>query len=347
MSIYIPLLKYRPVELSALGDLAANGRLSTKKVFPLIEVIQEKTRSNSKKEFDQDIEGLTKECGNQLFVEIIKETPRSSTTRSVIDFLMRTSNSENYALSQIERLSKLEEKIIPVVSGNRKAIDVQRFEREAIFCHERWAILGYRVAATNWDDLKETIDKYMQAGEYLLLDVEGADPTNPILNLIYDEASALCDSRYSNLIIVNDPRPQSLKNIDLVNNRPIFEINNVLATAFSTMGEAVGFGDYAGVTSAFPSTGGAISPGAVFYAGRKLNLFVGYRGLTRDICEFNRIAEEIVASQYWEKLGKEHISNCPACKKIEEFSTTSNGRNQALWKRLLIVHYICAIEESI
>ena len=56
--MYIPILKNRTVEMSVLTQLAKIGVFSDSSIFPLIELIQEKTRSNNKNTFLDDLAEL-------------------------------------------------------------------------------------------------------------------------------------------------------------------------------------------------------------------------------------------------------------------------------------------------
>lgn len=70
--MYVPILKNRTVEMSVLSQLAKLDVFNNSNVFPLIELIQEKTRTNNKNNIMDDL------------AELLSSTPQMSI---MIDFL--------------------------------------------------------------------------------------------------------------------------------------------------------------------------------------------------------------------------------------------------------------------
>ena len=73
--MYVPILKNRTVEMTVLSQLASAGVFDNTNVLPLIELIQEKTRTNNKNTIIDDL------------AEILNETPQMSI---MIDFFKST-----------------------------------------------------------------------------------------------------------------------------------------------------------------------------------------------------------------------------------------------------------------
>ena len=70
--MYIPILKNRTVEMSVLDRLARMSVFDDK-VIPLVELIQEKTRSNNKNSAIDDLLELLDEVPNMsMLVDVIK-----------------------------------------------------------------------------------------------------------------------------------------------------------------------------------------------------------------------------------------------------------------------------------
>lgn len=345
--IYVPILKYRPVEMAALKNLINCDGFHNNSVIPLIEIIQLKTRSNSKNEFDEDIDSLLKDSKMKIFVDIVKETPGKSMTRSVSEFLYESSRDEDFVFAAMSRFEEHNESIVPIISTNKKAPDEVRYLRDANRLRAKFRRLGFRVELREWDFLSAVLDVVVEANDYLLFDIGNTEPTHPILREQYFKVSEFCQSKQADFIIINDPRPKDLRNKDLENGKPIYEINNVLLDIFDqSMMRAQGFGDYGGITSSYPSTGGAISPAAVFYSVYN-NLFVGFRGETTALHEFDNIAKDIIDSDCWQGYGQNHQKNCPGCKEIYKFATEEGGHSQSVWKRITMEHYIYSVAETI
>ena len=108
-----------------------------------------------------------------------------------------------------------------------------------------------------------------------------------------------------------------------------------------------GFGDYACISAALPSTGGAISPVGIYYSNEN-NYFVAYKGRAPQLSEFpTYIAPRIIESEYWKEFSDTHHENCAGCKEIAEIvSGAKSGRNQAQWKMITMLHYIYTMFET-
>lgn len=347
--IYIPILRNRQVEFKAIEDVLSVDNRFCNCVLPLFEIIQERLRSNSKKVFIDDIAGLlTRLPSVTVFVDIVKETPRSSMAPAVTDFLIRTSRHPEYVQAQFELLPNHKERIIPVVSINERMPDVDRYANDAEYLSRIFPRIAFRIPVQQCDALLPIAHKYAKQGDFVLLDIGRAECAHP---MILEECEKLshfvrgCDLTF---VILNNPRSEELKNKDLENDAPIYEINTALETMHSSYLHADGFGDYAGINSSYPSTGGAISPAAVFYDDSR-KVFIGFRGRTTQLSEFYSIANSILSSDTWHNLSSTHKASCPGCREIRQIATaqTSSYGNQASWKRYTMEHYLYSIASSL
>ena len=79
--MYVPILKNRTIEMSVLSQLAEIGVFNSTSVLPLVELIQEKTRSNNKNTILDDLaELLNINSSMTLMIDFLK-----STTKSLLD----------------------------------------------------------------------------------------------------------------------------------------------------------------------------------------------------------------------------------------------------------------------
>lgn len=59
--MYVPVLKNRTVEMSVLSQLAGMGVFDNSNILPLVELIQERTRTNNKNTIIDDLSKLLNE----------------------------------------------------------------------------------------------------------------------------------------------------------------------------------------------------------------------------------------------------------------------------------------------
>lgn len=148
-------------------------------------------------------------------------------------------------------------------------------------------------------------------------------------------------------VIVNSNRPPDMYNKNIIDGEPIEEIDNSLLEMYKMNSYKFdGFGDYACITNVLPTSGGSISPAGIYYSIDN-NFFVGYRGKTPSLSEFQQhIAPAIYKSEYWDEYSNHHHKNCPGCNKIKLIATgKESGKSQALWKGITMSHYIFAVDE--
>ena len=193
------------------------------------------------------------------------------------------------------------------------------------------------------------IESLISSNDFLLLDIESASHMSPVFKKIYKRIADSKKQLHFTSIVVNSHRPDGLANKDMLDGEPIADIDNSLKELYSTtfMNRFDGFGDYACISAALPSTGGAISPVGIYYS-LENNYFVSYRGRAPQLSEFPQyIAPRIVSSEYWKEFSDEHHDKCPGCREIQAIiDGLKSGRNQAQWKMITMLHYIYTIYEE-
>lgn len=86
--MYVPILKNRTIEMSVLSQLAEIGVFNSTSVLPLVELIQEKTRSNNKNTILDDLaELLNVNSSMTLMIDFLKSTKLNSTTDAVRNYV--------------------------------------------------------------------------------------------------------------------------------------------------------------------------------------------------------------------------------------------------------------------
>lgn len=344
--MYIPVLKNRLIEMGVLKTLY--GLPITPKIIPLVEVIQENSRSNSPKTFIDDLcEIFNKHSTSYVLIDILKTNIPKSTTDSVREFLTKVNRIPGFYMDLLLKTSSVK-KSIPVVSYNPKNYDVQQLRTDASLLRKQFSRLAFRIKLNTFGQVFQTIQQIIKKDDLLILDIESASHTNPGLRSMYHEIKKDKSSKNYTTFIINANRPETVANKRLEDAQPILEIDNSLLEVYHTTSYGFdGFGDYACITDTLPTTGGSISPAGIYYS-KYNNFFVGFKGRKQDLSEFVHIAQSIIDSDYWGEFDESHHSTCPGCISICDISTgKENGKNQAKWKGITMNHYIYTINESL
>jgi len=345
--MYVPILKNRTIEMSVIKKLVVQGLQES--TLPLFEIIQEKSRSNSRKTYIDELNEIYTTNMGLFFLDFPKLDITASTSKSVQEFIIRVNRQESFVREQFE-LCKSINGVIPVVSFRKK--DVVPFEKiaaEIAALRPDFERIALRLTPAQTGGMKNFASFGLSDGDYFFLDIDDNNHTNPVFKNIY---SILIDAKQHQAvktIIVNSHRPTALLNKNIVDNAPIQEIDNSLLEMYSLPKyQFDGFADYASITNALPTSGGSISPAGIYYSYAH-NYFVGFRGKARSLDEFqNHIAPSIIKSSYWREFDEEHHNACPGCKKIQEIvHGESSGRSQGLWKGITMGHYIYSLDENL
>lgn len=348
--MYVPILKNRTVEMSVLSQLAEIGVFNNMTVFPLVELIQEKTRSNNKNTILEDLAELLNATPEMsLMIDFFKSTKLNSTTEAVRKYVTLSTRQVDFCINEILTLSAFSERVIPVISYLSDNISLSRITYEVNEYRKVFPHIAFRVKVQDFEHVFSHIEELLVEKDIVLLDIESSSHMNPVFKKIYKR---IYDSKKRLdfiSVVVNANRPESLTNKSLSDGEPIPQIDNSLKEIYSTniMNKFDGFGDYACIVASLPSTGGAISPAGIYYSNDN-NFFVAYRGRTAQLSEFkDYIAPSIISSEYWREYSIEHHSNCPGCQEILSIiNNKKSGKNQGQWKMITMLHYIYTMFES-
>ncbi|TCK58435.1 beta family protein [Seleniivibrio woodruffii] len=345
MKLYMPILKNRTIELSVLKELIEVKLCNN--IFPMLEIIQEKTRSNSKTTYIEELKELLENHNNYVFVDFPKLTLSKSIADPVKDFLTSVNRDNNFVLEQYKLCSDIKN-IIPVISFNQKESpsekDIKDYMRPLLQNYQR---IAFRLSPQQYSSCESFLGLYIN-NNFLLLDIDDKGHTNPAFKKIFKSIKELKKTYSFYSIILNSNRSAQFYNKNIEDGEPIEEIDNSLKEVFNATSYSFdGFGDYACVSRDLPTSGGAISPAGVFYS-KESNFFVGFKGRLAALSEFkNYIAPAIVKSEYWLEFDKVHQKKCPGCKKILDiYNGKKTGMNQGMWKGITMGHYIYTISEE-
>lgn len=347
--MYIPIMKNRTVEVSVLQQLSELGAFENNTI-PLVELIQDKTRSNNKKSFIADLaEILHKTPNMRIMVDFLKSTKLRSTTDAIREYISLSNRHPEFCIERISALASYSNQIIPVISYLTENPDLDRISYEAQELRKLFPQISFRIRVPEFDRVFSHVETLLTENDFVILDIDSASHMSPVFKKIYKRISDSKKSTKFTSIIVNAHRPENLQNKDMTDGEPIAEIDNSLKELYNSsyMYKFDGFGDYACISAALPSTGGAISPVGIYYSSLN-NYFISYRCRTPLLSEFPEyITPNILKSEYWEEFTQDHHQQCPGCKEILSISNgEKSGRNQAQWKMITMLHYIYTMYEE-
>lgn len=346
--MYIPVMKNRTVEVSVLQQLSTMHVFS-QNIIPLVELIQGKTRSNNKNTFIQDLTNILESATDMhVMVDFYKSTKLRTTTDAIREYVTMSVRIPEFSVSELTPLIPYADRVIPVVSYLSENISLDRIASEANQLRNNFSRIAFRVKVQEFEHVFSCVETLISSNDFLILDIESASHMSPVFKKIYKR---IADSRKKHgftSVIINAHRPETLTNKEMLDAEPIADIDNSLKELYSSayMHKFDGFGDYAGISAALPSTGGAISPVGIYYSNEN-NYFVAYKGRAPQLSEFPMyIAPRIKASEYWNEFNDDHHELCPGCKEIIDITSgAKSGRNQAQWKMITMLHYIYTMFE--
>ena len=348
--MYVPVLKNRTVEMSVLSQLAGMGVFDNSNILPLVELIQERTRTNNKNTIIDDLSKLLNENPQMsLMIDFLKSTKLNNTTDAIRNYVTQSTRQAEFCIEEMLKFKAYSARIIPVISYLSDNISLNRITYEATGYRKTFSRIAFRIRTQDFEHVFSHVESIINENDLLLLDIESSSHSNPVFKKIYKR---IADSRKVKKfisVVINANRPETLTNKSMAHGEPIAQIDNSLRESYNltTMNRFNGFGDYACIVAALPSTGGTISPAGVFYSNEN-NFFVAYTGRKPSLSEFPEyIAPSIVKSEYWTEFDDEHHQKCPGCQEIIAIiNGDKSGKNQAQWKMITMLHYIYTMYET-
>lgn len=347
--MYIPVMKNRTVEVTVLQKLSTFNVFG-ENIIPMVEMVQERIRSNSKHLFLTELTDLLREHPDmKVMLDFYKSTRLRNTSDAIREYISRVIRQPDFSLDELNKLDpEIRHQVIPVISYLPENISLPQLLHEIEFCHKNFPSIAYRFKPYEFPKIFDALLDTIQCNDYVILDVGSASYTSPVFKGYY---KLILDNRkikHYQSIAINAHRPENLTNVSMVDREPIGEIDNGLKELYKTsyMCRFDGFGDYATISAALPTTGGAISPAGIYYSDEN-NFFIAYKGRKQLLSEFpDYIAPSIVESTYWKEYTAEHHQKCPGCVEIQKIvDGESSGKNQALWKMIAMLHYIYTLYE--
>lgn len=348
--MYVPILKNRTVEMTVLSLLASVGVFDNTNVLPLVELIQEKTRTNNKNTIIDDLAEILNETPRMsIMIDFFKSTKLNNTTDAIRNYVTQSTRQSEFCIEEMLKLKQYPTRIIPVISYLSENVSLERISHESSEYRKTFSRIAFRIKTKDFEHIFSFIENIISENDLLILDIESSSHSNPVFKKIYKRIADSKKQKKFISVVINDNRPKTLTNKSMANGEPIAQIDNSLKESYNLnmMNKFNGFGDYACIVASLPSTGGAISPAGVFYSNEN-NFFVSYTGRTPHLSEFpDFIAPSIVDSEYWTEFEDEHHEKCPGCQEITSIiKGKKSGKNQAQWKMITMLHYIYTMYDT-
>lgn len=333
---YYPILKNRQIENKIIKNILNSKKFDF--VTPIIEVIKYKSISTKSIDYLEELEMI--EASRPYFVDIVRKPTRKEYGVQVIEFISDMYQFHNYK-EYYKNIVTGDNNMIPVISlSHNSNFDVHQVKKLLNLNGEKAKAIRLHSDLYSYFDF--SLVSRLSREDFFFFDIGEQSVNNSVLRMKYKKIKKMIGE--AKFVLLNSPRKESFWNTDIIDGDEIEDINN---SAFTDYGHLNfdGFGDYAGVSKAMPSSGGQISPAGVFYD-KELNLFYGYRR-DKDLDEFrDYIVPSIMNSSSWTNLSKEHLQNCIGCSSILNIGNgKENGRSQGKWKGITINHYIYSVNE--
>lgn len=347
--MYVPVMKNRTVEMNVLEQLGQQGVFDDK-VLPLIELIQEKIRTNNKNSFIQDLEHILESCPNmKVMIDLFKSSKLRTTTDAIREYVTMATRHPEFCIDVVSKVGKYSDRVIPVISYMTENISLERIGYETTEFRKVFPKVAFRLKVQDFENTFSFVESLVNKNDIVILDIDSASHMNPMFKKLYKRISDSKKEIGFVSVIINSNKPENLTNKEMTDREPIAQIDNSLRELYHTtyMSKFDGFGDYACIVASLPSQGGSISPVGVFYSNEN-NFFVSFRGRTANLSEFqDYITPSILASEYWAEYSEAHHKACLGCKEIQLIADGGkSGKNQAQWKMIMMLHYIYTLYET-
>jgi len=346
--MYVPVMKNRTVEVSVLQQLSAMGVFDNN-VIPMIELVQAKTRSNVKSFFMEELISILESAPNMtVMIDFYKSSKLRNTSEAIREYITRIIRQPEFCYEELYAVERFSDRVVPVVSYMPEDVSISRILADTTYFQNKFNRIAFRLKPQEFEPIFDKLLPYIRKEDFVILDIDTASYTSPVFKQIYKTISDHKRRIGYTSIVIKAHRPENLANNKMVDREPIGEIDNGIKDLYSTayMSRFNGFGDYATISAALPTTGGAISPVGIYYS-QENNFFVAFRSRKPLLSEFpDYIVPSIVKSEYWDEFSPEHLSQCPGCQEILQIlNGKKSGKNQAQWKMIAMLHYIYTMYE--
>ena len=345
--IYMPAFRYRQQESYLLSSFNFGDNM-----YPLIEIVKEYDRVRKVQKTFEDIyiPAINKINAQHVFVDLPIYLKQSKSVKpEVNNFIIRVINNLETRCEYLNKLSKLSDKVIPVISSyldKRKESNTISIQTKLL--RPNYPKLAFRIYMSSLDEDIIEIKKIIEPNDYIILDIDKAPPfvTRPLKSK-YDQ---LNEFKTITKIILRSAINSDVENVKLEHGKVILEADNshIEPHVYSAL-NVNAVGDYVGIKKDNLTEGGSISPGFIYYDATE-NQFYGFKANIKDLKEFeDTIVPSVLKSQSTKRMisaKPPYLSNDNLGYKtlLSISKGTESGKNQAKFKRISMEHYIYCIK---
>jgi len=345
--LYMPTFRARQQEMIVLRSFEFGNR-----IFPLIEIVKEKDRSNNPQTFQEIYNSLIVAVHSEkVFIDLPTYFRDASGMQDDVVAFNRTvlSNLEN-RIVHYNLFAANNQKVIPVVStlllktGEANTI-TQQFQA----LKQNFPSVAIRTFTNTFNSDFEEISALLTADDYLIYDIhEGVGLTSPVIK---KDKTVLASITLPCKIALRSAINTDIQNVRLNHGEIVYEADNSLLEMFNQPLGFNAFGDFAGIKKDDLTSGGTISPGFILYNPVD-NLYYGYKGNIKNLAEFETtIVPDVLASPVATAIAAANAAYLndenEGWNTLLRIRDGETGKSQAKFKKISIEHYLHCIKTGI
>jgi len=345
--LYMPTFRARQQEMIVLRAFDFGTRM-----FPLVEIVKEKDRSNSQRTFHEIYSELIRDIhADKVFVDLPTYIRDASGMQDEVVSFNRTvlSNLDN-RLARFNLFTAQCEKMIPVVSTLLiKTGELNSITRQFQNLKQTFPSVAIRTFTNTFNSDLAEIRSLLTADDFLIYDIhEGVSLTNPVIKKDRAVLDALTLPWKVGLRSAINP---DIQNVRLNHKDIVYEADNSLLEMFSQQLHFNAFGDYVGIKKDDLTSGGTISPGFILYNPVD-NLYYGYKGDVKNLAEFETtIVPAVLDSQVAAAIraaNPDYLNDQnEGWNTLLRIRDGETGKSQAKFKKISMDHYLHCIKIAI
>lgn len=342
---YVPVLRFRESEKKTLEDVAISN-----KILPLIEIVQEKRKSNMNSTCFDDISKYLEQSNTKILIDFPMYIKiKQNTLPGVLSFIPPILADPSRRLIHFDKL--IGQNIIPVVSYNPNAPLYQNGYISKEFSHLRRSFdqIALRIFLPHAQLALNEADSYLKPNDIIIVDLDDAPHTNPLFTNFYSNIITYAQNHLCKTVLVRSVINPNITNTGLTNNSVVPQLDNSLLNDYQKYGFDA-FGDYCGIKKDELTKGGMASPGCIYFHWWS-NAYYGHKGLYKQPKTFtSMVVPSLLSSNEWidyqTKSSSAHQNSCPGCMTVNKIATTGqNGDSAPKWKVIISSHYLHTMVE--
>lgn len=339
--IYMPVFRVRQQEVLAMKHFDFGDSM-----YPLLEIVKEKTRKNDQNTFEEIYSGLINSItAEKVFVDLpIYINQSGSVQDEVVRFSFAVINNLEKRVAHLNLFANIE-KVIPVISSYvLKTGQLNTIADQERLLRPQFNSIAFRIYINSFKEDFEEVINLATENDFLIVDLDKLGPfkTPPLKPVI----NALKEFTRCKKILLRSAINTDIENVKLDHGQVVMEADNSqIDTDIMSTFQVNATGDYAGIKKDNLTAGGTISPGFLYYDACE-NQYYGYKAEVKSLDEFdNTIVPAILASSATARM----LEVVPPFLSEDNWGYTTllrisqkeeSGKSQAKFKRIAIEHYL-------